>query len=115
MGEMDSMSFAPARGGRDRRVRNDDGDVVLQLIEAAVGYHVSGIDAVNLRETTVSDSWLYAPHMGGIVLNHVYERRLAILLDGRGRNQCHSLQRIHQQPRIHKLVRKQCIICVGEQ
>jgi hypothetical protein len=85
MDAMDSMRFAPAGAGGDRRVRNHR-NVVLQLIEAAVGDNVPGIDAVNLREPAVRNSRLYAAHMSEIVLNDVDERCLAVLLNGRGWN-----------------------------
>ena len=63
----------------------DDGDrgVVLQLVEAAVGDHVAGIDAVHLRYAAVGHSRLDAAHVRDVVLNHVHERGLAILLNGR--------------------------------
>ena len=95
-------------------VRNDDRGVVLQLIEAAVGDNVSRIDAVNLRHTAVGNSRLYAAHVSDIVLNHIHERCLAILLNGGCWNQRHPLQRIHQQPRVNKLVGEKRIILIVE-
>ena len=52
--------------------------------------------------------------MRDIVLNHIHERCLAILLDGGCWNQRHPLQRIHQQPRVDKLVGEERIIFVVE-
>src|ERR1035437_3492564 len=96
---MGSRGAAPIRGGRGRLgqtlvrslvrilIRNYDRRVLLQLIEAAVGDNVSRIDAVNLRHTAVRNSRLYAAHMRDIVLDHIHERRLAILLNGGGRSE----------------------------
>src|SRR5580658_9966227 len=115
---MDSLGAAPARAawgrlGR-RLVRNRDRSLVLQLIEAAVGDNVSGIDAVNLRDPAGCNSRLDAAHVSDIVLNHIHERCLAILLNGGSWNQRYPLQRIHQQPGVHKLVWKERGVFVGE-
>src|ERR1700733_4753802 len=101
---------ASGRGG----VLNYDLGVVLQLVEAAGGDNVSGIDAVNLCRAGVSDSGLYAALVSDIILNHIDERGLAILLNGWGRNQCHACQRVHKQARVYKLVWEECIILVVE-
>ena len=95
-------------------IRNDDLGVVLQLLKAAVGDHVSGIDAVNLRHTAICNSRLDAAHMSDAVLNHVHERCLAVVLDGGGGDQRHPLQRIHQQPGVHKLVGEERVVLVVE-
>ena len=52
--------------------------------------------------------------MRDIVLDDIHERCLAILLNGRCWNQRHPLQRIHQQPRVNKLVGEECIILIVE-
>src|ERR1700679_1302583 len=111
---MDSLRLAPARAGRDWFIRNDDRHVILQLIEGAVGDNVAGIDAVNLRDTPFGNSGLNATHVSEIALNHIYEGRLAILLNRGCRNQGYALQRIHQQARVYKLVREEGIILVLE-
>src|ERR1700685_4769649 len=113
---MDSRGAAPVGGswsgiGRSL-VRNDDCSIVLQLIEAAVGDNVSRIDAVNLGYPAVGNSRLYAAHMSEIVLDHIHKRCLAILLNGGCRNQRHSLQCIHQQMGVNKLVLGELIILV---
>ena len=69
---------------------------------------------VNLRHPTVGNPRLDAAHVSEIVLNHIDKRCLAILLNGRRGNQRHSLQRIHQQPRIYKLVGEERIVLVVE-
>src|SRR5580692_12005170 len=56
--------------------------IVLQLVEAARGHFVSGIDPVNLGQAAVCYSRRYAAQMRDIALNHVNERCLTILLDG---------------------------------
>src|ERR1700676_625729 len=53
--------------------------------------------------------------MRDIVLNHINERCLTILLNGGCWNQRHPLQRIHQQPRIDKLVGEERIILIVEE
>jgi hypothetical protein len=47
-------------------------------------------------------------------LNHIHERCLAILLNGGSRNQRYPLQRIDQQPRVYKLVWKECGVLVAK-
>ena len=53
--------------------------------------------------------------MGGVVLHNIDERRRAILLNRRSRNQRRALQRIHQQAGIDKLIRKQRRVFVIKQ
>ena len=53
--------------------------------------------------------------MSDIILNHIDERRLAILLNGRSRNQRHPPQCVHQQPRVDELVREERIVFVVEE
>ena len=82
MGSRDATPAGAGRG-RGRLGRNGDGDVVLQLIEAAIGDHVSGVDAGYLRDAAVGDSRRYAARVRDIVLNQIDKRRLPILLNGR--------------------------------
>ena len=102
--------------GASRRglVRNYDLGVVLQLIEAADGNDVSGIDAVNLCRAGVGDTGLNAALVSDIVLDDVDERRLAILLNGWARNQGHASQRVYKQARVYKLIWEERIMIVVE-
>src|ERR1035437_3640208 len=52
--------------------------------------------------------------MHDIILNHIHERCLTILLNGGCWNQRHPLQRIHQQPRVDKLVGEERITLIVE-
>ena len=92
----------------------DDLGVILQLVEATVSDDIAWVDAFHLGFTCVGDSRLYVAHVCDIVLNHVDKRSLAILLNGRCRNQRHALQRIHQQTRVYELVREKRIILIVE-
>src|SRR5579862_2187998 len=98
---MDSLDAAPLCAGRSplgrsliRRLartlarslvwglaRECDRCLVLQLVEAAGGDDVTRIDAVHLGQPAVCNSRGYAVQVRDIVLNHIYERRLAILLN----------------------------------
>src|ERR1700722_9669960 len=97
---------------RGRSVRYDDLSVVLQLIETAVGYNVRGIYAFNLSYAAVCHARRDAAHMSDIVLNDIDKGCLPILLNGGGRNQGNSLQSIHQQAGIYKLVGEERIVAV---
>ena len=106
--------FSRSSSACGRRIGNDYRSVILQLVKAAVGHHIAGIDAINLRLTRVRNSGLYAAHVRDVVLNHVHKRCLAILLNRGGRNERDSLQRVHQQARVHKLIREERVIFVVE-
>src|SRR5580658_10605603 len=117
MGGTGSRGIAPvtpAGAGGRRLARNNHGGVVLQLIEAAVGHYVSRADTCDLGYAAVCNPLGYAAHVRDIVLNQIDKRRLPIVLNSRRRNQRHSLQRVHQEPRIDKLVRKEGVVLVGE-
>src|SRR5580658_8182406 len=105
MDGMDSLAAAPILFARGRLVRDSDLSVILQLIEAAICHNVSGADACNLCYACVSNSRPYSAQVSDIVLNDINKRSLPILLNGRRWNQGHSLQRIHQQARVDKLIR----------
>src|SRR5580704_1198736 len=119
---MDSLGAAPVcagGGGLVWRVvgggvGNSDGGVFLQLIKAAVGDNIPGIDAIDLHQAAIRNSRLYAAHVCDVVLNHIHEGCLTILLSGRCWNQGHALQCVHQQPRVHKLVWEERIAFIVE-
>src|SRR5208283_3462956 len=112
---MGSLRFAPTSAGGDRLVGNNDRGVVLQLIEAAVGNDVARNEAVNLGCTAVCHARFNAAHVREIALNHVHKRCLTILLNGGGRNQRHSLQCIHEQAGVYKLIGEECVVLVVEE
>src|ERR1700722_2395115 len=116
MGETDSCSLATRLLGSGwfGRLRNGNLRVVLELVEAAVGNHISGINSVHLREPVIGYASLDVLQMGDVVLNDVDKGCLAVLLNGRRRNQGNSFQRFYQQPRIDKLVREQREIIIVE-
>src|SRR5271165_6605876 len=113
MGEMDSCSLA-TRLLRRRWFGACNGyrRVVLQLVEAAIRNDISRVDAFHLRESVVSCSRLDVVQMSNVILNNIHKRSLAILLNGRRRNQGHTFQGLHQQPRINELVWEQSEIVI---
>src|ERR1700733_9401109 len=117
MGETDSCSLATGLLGWPwwfGRRRNGNLRVVLELVEATIGNNISRFYSIHLREPVIGYSSLDVLQVGDIVLNNVDKRCLAVLLNGRRRNQGNPIERFHQQPRIDKLVREQREIIIVE-
>src|ERR1700733_13278197 len=106
MGETGSRGLTLARGGGSWLLGDYNLRVVLQLVKAAVGYNIPGIDAFNGGLACIRDAGLDISDLGGIVLNDVDECGLAIMLNRRSRNQSDALQGVDQQPGVYELVRK---------
>src|SRR5580704_3843127 len=115
MAETGSRGLTLARSGGQRLLGNYDLRIVLQLVKAAVGNHVRWIDTFDGGLTGIRDAWLDVADLGGIILDDVDKRGLAIMLNGRGRNQSDSLQGIHQQSGVYELVGKQRVVLVIEE
>src|ERR1700685_299618 len=115
MGETGSRSWTLA-GSRGRRLLgNCDLRIVLQLLKAAVRNYVPGIDALDCSLAGVRDTWLDVANLGCAVQDDVDECGLAIVLNGRGRNECYPFQGVHKQPGVDELVGEQSIVFVIEE
>src|ERR1039458_5438961 len=107
-----SRSAAPVRARR-RLLGNYDLRVGLQFLKAAVGNHVSRIDAFHRRLTGVRDPRLDVADLGRIVLDQIKKRRLPVVLNSGGRDQRDPIQSLYPQPRVDELVGKQRTIYTG--
>src|SRR5580658_1780764 len=114
MGETGSRGWTLARSGGNWLLGNDDFRIVLQLVKAAVGNDVAWIDALDGGLAGIHNAWRDIADLGGVILDYVDKRGLAIMLNGRGRNQRDSLQGGHQQPGVYELIGKQGIVLVVE-
>ena len=74
----------------------DNFGVVLQLVKAAIGDHISWIDAFHLCGVSIGYTGLDTLHVRRVVLDHINECCLAVVLDCRRRDQRRSMQRIDQ-------------------
>src|SRR6185437_16021933 len=108
MAVMDSLTDSRGwLGGRDGEIRLGNRRSVQQLLKAAVGHHVAGIDSRHRCLALVRNSSLNIAHYCFVVLNQVNVTYRSVMLDRRIRYQRLILQRLDQQPRVHELVWKQ--------
>src|SRR5580700_1485619 len=115
MGATGSRGLALAGCSGKRLFGNYDLRIILQLVKAAIGHHIAGVDTRHRGHIRVSDTRLDITNLRRVVLDNVYERRLAVVLNGGGRNQRDSLQGVHQQPGVYELVGKQRAVFVFEE
>ena len=109
-----SRSVTPHGRSWQGLVGDDDFCLVLQLVKAAVGYDIAGVDAGHLSGIAVGDAGLDGPHLGDIILQDVDKRCIAIVLYGGCRYQRDAMKGIDEQARIHELIRIKGIVLVGE-
>src|ERR1700733_8785556 len=76
--------------------------VSLQLLETAVGDNVSRINSFYRGKIPVRLPDLDVAHQRSPILNDVYERCLAVVLNGGSGNYCHAVERVYQQPSVYE-------------
>src|ERR1700761_423749 len=115
MGGTDSRGIALIIRGKNLRFGDDDLSAVCQLLETAVGDHVSGVESLYLGGVGLGDARFDVMHMRDAILNKKNIGHVAIVLDRGGRDENNVLQRVQQQAGVHKLVRKEHVVDVLEQ
>src|SRR5277367_4495081 len=83
-------------------------DAVLELVETGDRNHVAGIHTLHGGRAAVGGADGYGLDRGGLIGFHdINERALGIALNRRSGHQGGVRLRIHQEPRVHKLIREQ--------
>ncbi len=107
MGETGSRCIALIVRGKNFGFRNDDFGVVLQLLEAAVGDDISGVESLHLGHSSLGDARFYVMDVGDVVLDEENIRLIPIVLDGRGGDEDDVFERVQKQTGIDELVGKE--------
>src|SRR5271168_3608863 len=94
----DRVGRSLAARPRRRALRDVHFGVRLQLLETTVGDHVARIDPLYGSQVSVGLPRLDVAHQRSPVLNNVYERCLAVVLDRGSGNYGHAAERVYQQP-----------------
>src|ERR1700692_1985769 len=95
-----SRSVTPdSAAARNWLLRDNYPRLILQLVEAAVGYHLSRCDPLNLRVIAFAHTRLHRALMRHGVLNHIYKRSGTVMLNRRRGNNRRLLQCISHEPR----------------
>src|ERR1700722_2420717 len=115
MGGTGSRGIALIVRGQQHLFRDGDLGVVLQLLKAAVRDGIARIKALDFGLAPLTDSWLDVMDVRYVVLNQEHVGGVSIVLDRRGRDQNHVLQRVDQQVSVDKLVGKERAVFVVEE
>src|SRR5258708_32842445 len=110
MAGTDSRRSGLTRGGRQWHRGNLHFCAVLQLLETAVGYFVSRMNAFHSDHPRVGAARLHVGYLRLAILNQVHERRVAIVLYRGRRNETMLMQGSHTQTSVHTPIREYCYI-----
>jgi hypothetical protein len=80
---------------------------ILQFVEPGHRKHIAGLNSLHRRSVAIGGPYRDVLDRGRLIrLDQIHKCVLRIPLNRRSRNQRGVLLRIHQQPRIDKLIRK---------